>query len=128
MKNAALLSLALALGALSPSLARADVPPPDSCTKVGESCNTAGDKYDQPGTCQASKCQRGSPDGSVTTYDCDRCIAASGKDAGPPVAPAAKSDDGGCAVARGSAPYGFAAAVLALGALGLVARRRRRLY
>jgi MYXO-CTERM domain-containing protein len=57
--------------------ARADVPPPDACNPSdppGKACSNAGASYDQPGTCQAAKCTRASPDGSIT-YDCMRCTA-----------------------------------------------------
>lgn len=56
--------------------ASGDVPPPDSCTTVGESCNNAGSGYDQPGTCVTSTCTRATPDGSVQ-YECSRCVAGS---------------------------------------------------
>jgi len=117
-------------------LARADVPPPDSCTTVGQACNSAGPTYDQPGTCVTSTCRRATPDGPVE-YECARCIAGSGAggagpgaggasaaDAGEEPKKSSKSDDDGCSMGRGrpTAPTLFVVA-----ALGLLAVRRKRL-
>ena len=64
------LSSLIAFSALE---ARADIPPPDACTKAGETCNNAGKNADQPGICATRTCTRGSPSGTMT-YDCLRCV------------------------------------------------------
>ena len=123
-----LLTLAL-VGALA-SAAHADVPPPDTCDVAGEACNTAGDTYDQPGTCEASTCTRASPAGPVT-YDCSRCVArTTAEDAAAttdsPTTSEPKRAKGGSGCALGPsrfAPRG-AALLLAMAALGLTRRRR----
>lgn len=59
--------------------ARADLLPPDACTSPGQPCQVAGPHYDQAGTCQATTCTKGLPDGqggvTTTTYACNLCVA-----------------------------------------------------
>jgi len=108
----------------APSLARADVPPPNA-----EGCNgkAAGDTCEMAsgasGRCAATRCNRldysqrdGGPPGTVE-YDCVLCSSA---DAGPEGSSQATS---GCTSTGSPAPYG----ALAVGALvlGLAALKRR---
>lgn len=66
-------SLAIALGLTLVSLAAsADLPPPDSCGKLGEACSTAPPDYKSPGVCTLQRCGHATPSGQVT-YDCNRC-------------------------------------------------------
>ncbi|HWA78404.1 MAG TPA: hypothetical protein VG937_38980 [Polyangiaceae bacterium] len=60
-----------------PALARADIPPPDSCTTADAACSNAGPEHNQPGQCAPAKCMRARPDGTIT-YDCLRCVSSAG--------------------------------------------------
>jgi MYXO-CTERM domain-containing protein len=66
-------------------VARADIPPADSCTAPGQPCQNAGavtNAPGQPGTCVATTCtkQVRGADGGLTpiSYDCNRCEANGG--------------------------------------------------
>lgn len=96
---------------------RADVPPIDQCSKVGEACPNAGNEGKTAGTCVKSTCTRlNKATGKSESYECTKCIE------GPPPAPAKKSS--GCAVGPPHGAYRGPAAIFA--ALLLVAARRRR--
>lgn len=126
----ALVALALAL---SPSDARADVPPPNSsgCTtkKAGEAC-TRDDGAQ--GTCATSTCSRinydcdggKSPCGSVS-YDCLTCGAggASGDGGAADGGSGGSTSSSSCAASpRGAAPGVFAVSLAVLAALVLARR------
>jgi hypothetical protein len=134
------------------ALAWADLPPPDGCPTAGQTCDNAGPGHDQPGTCQAAKCTRASPDGPVE-YDCSRCVAsanggsggsgggaaaggssAGGRSSAPeggggaasdPQPTSAKSDDGGCTLVHQRPGSATVLAGIGLGLL-MLARARRR--
>jgi len=130
-------------------LARADIAPPDSCSSPGQPCQNAGAGYDQAGACVATTCtkQVRSSDGGLTpmTYSCNVCQlsgaggssgtengGSSGTGTGGGVgtggAPShSSSGSSGCAIA-GNAGGGDAAAVIALGLIGLALRSRRRTF
>ena len=146
MRLISVTTLAFALLVFS-APARADVPPPDACNPgdtPGKACNNAGPGYDQPGTCQAAKCLRASPDGSIE-YDCVRCTPAAGGAGGSGNAgtgsggtssgsggsagasgtkSSSSSDDSSCGC-RTAQAGGAAAFLLALVAGALLAARRR---
>lgn len=112
----------LLLGALClcPVAAGADVPPPDSCSTVGQACQNAvdGGATGLPGTCQASQCTRATPAGPMT-YDCNRCVP------GPSQTPSQESSCS-CSVPGRSRPRaGLALALMALAA-ACTSRRSRR--
>ncbi|MGE0785257.1 MAG: MYXO-CTERM sorting domain-containing protein [Sandaracinaceae bacterium] len=108
-------TLGIALFALAPSIALADVPPPDICGELGTAC-TAPDG--QSGHCAVSTCSRinygpNGPDGTAE-YECNRCL---------PGAPEGQSSNSSCATGRGgptSLAWLFAAVAT------FVVRRRRR--
>lgn len=134
-KLAPLLVLGI-LSAAAPS-ASADVPPPDSCTTVGQSCNNAGPSYDRPGTCVSTTCNRATPDGSVE-YQCSRCLVGGGTGGGSGSGGGAAtggvgsdagngsgaSSDGGCGCAFAHEHPTMPALLAALGLAVLVIRRR----
>lgn len=95
--------------------ARADIPPPDACTALGASCNNAGPNADQPGTCQASTCQRATPSGSMS-YPCNRCSAGSGSGGAGPGTGGAASSSGGAGPGTGGASPGTGGATADAGA------------
>ncbi|MBP6831562.1 MAG: hypothetical protein KA978_12325 [Deltaproteobacteria bacterium] len=114
----------LLLGALclSPMAARADVPPPDSCSTVGQACQNAvdGGATGLPGTCQATQCTRATPAGPVT-YACNRCAP------GPSQTPSQETSCS-CSVPGQSRPRSrttLALAALALAAVCTSQRSRR---
>jgi len=124
----------LAVGA---TRARADVPPPDSCTAPGQPCMTAGPQFDAAGTCVATTCtkQVPAPDGGTTsmTYDCNRCTAGGaggtgGASGGAAGSTSPSSGSSGCAVAPERGDGGSLAETLAMsfmaGLMLLAARRR----
>jgi hypothetical protein len=123
MRTAPWSALLITLGALclTPA-ARADVPPPDSCSTVGQACTNAvdGGASGLSGTCQAAQCTRTTPAGPVT-YACNRCI---------PSASQPSTGGASCSCAVPGASRGGASGALALGALALAtaltARRARR--
>ncbi len=134
------LTLLTAFGATSHSArtAYADIPPPDVCAQAGQSCNKAGDHFDQPGTCTASTCSHTLPSGdgklTTTTFACNKCVATTTAIAAPaspdasvpavpPIQPSEKK--GGCDVggASSSAPGEW---LLGVGiALAILPRKKR---
>jgi MYXO-CTERM domain-containing protein len=132
---ASMLFATLSLASVS---ARADVPPADSCTTAGSSCDTAAPDYKSPGTCTDTTCTKLNPaDGGTYEYPCLRCMPNSGTagagggtgtggSAGSSSKSSGSSDDGGCSLSPGGP--GSNAPWLALGLLGLglgVGFRRR---
>lgn len=127
----ALVALALAL---SPSDARADVPPPNSsgCTtkKAGEAC-TRDDGAQ--GTCATSTCSRinydcdggKSPCGSVS-YDCVLCGPAGGSGDGGAADAGESTATPSCSVSSGGGAPGMVAATMAVLAALVLARRPSR--
>ena len=112
----------LLLGALclAPEAALADIPPPDSCSSVGEACQNAvdGGAAGLPGTCQASQCTRATPAGPVT-YACNRCAPS-------PSQPSAEPSSCSCSVpGRSRSPAALVLAALALAAVCNPRRSRR---
>ncbi len=145
---ASMFALSLLAGTLCPMDARADVPPPDSCTTAGQPCKTAGDKLDQAGTCTAMKCKKMLPSKgglNAIEYDCNKCVATAGAaaasgakpasaatsaSAAPAPAPAAPVDGSktGCSVSAqlgSGSSGGFAAACALVAACALLGGRRR---
>ncbi|MCC6666668.1 MAG: hypothetical protein IT375_23145 [Polyangiaceae bacterium] len=113
---------ALALGLLISCFAvpvRADVPPIDYCSKVGEACQNAGNEGKSAGTCTKSMCTTLNKfTGKSETHECTKCIE------GPPPSPPKKQS--GCATRPGRVdPSGV---VFLFGALlcGAACRRRGR--
>lgn len=118
MKRASILAFALLASLSLPSLARADIPPPnfEGCDmkKAGDACVKDDDS---DGTCVQQKCSKldysnGTPPTSVE-YDCILC-------SGPPA-----PDDEGCSVALPGVTAGSMSAGAAIAAALLVMRRRR---
>lgn len=125
--------------------ARADVAPPDSCTTLGQACNTAGPNYDEAGVCVASTCDHPTPDGS-TSYACNLCMtqdagsssssggsSGSGSSSGSSSSGSGSSSGGGSGSSKSSCAMsplardgatGFGMLALGLGALALGRRRR----
>ncbi|HTB60400.1 MAG TPA: hypothetical protein VLC06_21170 [Polyangia bacterium] len=140
MFSVAALAATLVIGV---GVARADLAPPDSCSSPGQPCQNAGAGYDQAGTCVATTCtkQVRSSDGGLTsmTYSCDACqISGAGGGSGTGTggsgsvgtggAPThSSSGSSGCAIA-GNAGGGDAAALIALGLIGLALGSRRRTF
>ena len=127
----ALVALALAL---SPSDARADVPPPNtsgcSTKKAGEAC-TRDDGAQ--GTCATSTCSRinydcdggKSPCGSVS-YDCVLCGPAGGSGDGGAADAGESTATPSCSVSSGGGAPGLVAAAMAVLAALVLARRPSR--
>jgi hypothetical protein len=127
MKHASILAFALLASLSLPSLARADVPPPNlagcDMKKAGDACVKDDDS---DGTCVQQKCSKldysnGTPPTSVE-YDCILC-------SGPPAAandPAAAADDDGCSVALPGVTASSMSAGAAIAAALLWMRRRPR--
>jgi MYXO-CTERM domain-containing protein len=92
------------------TVARADVPPMDSCGPAGSICKNAGNNADESGICKKATCSRSSPDGTTRVYECNRCAAG--------VSALTK----GCAVGRGA---GEPPLPLVLLAITVLARWRR---
>lgn len=118
--------------------ARADVPPPNmTCgnKKPGDACV---DDDKKSGTCTASKCSRrgsvagpnGTMERTMIEYDCTLCVAGSAAPApGPAPAPSTSSSASAPAEKKGCNASGTGASdasLFVLGALGLIAWRRRR--
>jgi len=129
MQKVTTLALAVCLVTLGARPAFADVPPPNmTCgdKKAGDSCV---DDAKQAGTCTASKCSRmgmtpgpnGTMERGIVQYDCTLCVAGTAAPAssGTPSSPTEKK---GCNTS-GSSPTD--AGLFILGALGLIAWRRR---
>ncbi|HZF52662.1 MAG TPA: hypothetical protein VE093_28600 [Polyangiaceae bacterium] len=126
MKRTSILAFALLASLSFPSLARADVPPPnfEGCDmkKAGDAC-VKDDESD--GTCVQQKCSKldysnGTPPTSVE-YDCTLC-------SGPPATTPPTGDaaeDEGCSVALPGVTAGSMSAGAAIAA-GLLLMRRRR--
>jgi MYXO-CTERM domain-containing protein len=95
-------------------VARADVPPPDSCTSPGQPCQNGGPSYDQAGTCVAATCTKSVPaaDGGrmSLSYACHLCQPGGG---GGGAGGAATGGAGGAAT--GGAATGGAAGSAATG-------------
>jgi hypothetical protein len=125
MKRFVMTVLAASIAALSfatENEARADVPPPNGCPTAGQACKTGGPKYDQAGTCTASKCQKSLPsEGGLKSveYDCNLCVA-SGATTAASVKPADTTSPTP-ADSSGDAPAAFAC----VAALAVRTKRRR---
>lgn len=95
--------------------ALADIPPADACAAAdaGKACDNANSdgKMDLPGTCQASKCTRTTPDGTMS-YDCYVCKASD------------KKDDSGCSTSGSRRNGAFVLVPLVI--LGVLWQRRRQ--
>lgn len=131
-------SVLAALALVSPTVARADVAPPDGCSagQVGKACgNAIGTGGSTAGVCRESTCLHPTPDGS-TSYTCYRCLADDGGAAGgagngsagaspSPTSPAGGGSNGGCAI-RGTARDGALASLMLAVGLGALAIQRRR--
>lgn len=105
------------------STALGDVPPPDTCQTVGESCSNAEPDYKSPGVCTSQTCSKPVPGGDGPyTYPCLRCLPGSA-DGGS--APANGGDDGGCRISP-RAGGSFASLLVVGSLLGLCFRRRKR--
>jgi MYXO-CTERM domain-containing protein len=123
----------VAITVFAASSARADVPPPDTCTVPGQPCQNAGPQYDQSGVCVATTCTKQVPsaDGGMMpmTYACNRCEVPDGGSGvggtgGSTTHPSSGSS--GCAIAPGDAGSGHAVpAIILLAGLALAAARRR---
>jgi hypothetical protein len=125
MKRASILAFALLASLSLPTLARADVPPPNlagcDMKKAGDACVKDDDS---DGTCVQQKCNKldysnGTPPTSVE-YDCILC-------SGPPGATPSgdAAEDEGCSVAHPGVAAGSMSAGAAIAA-GLLLMRRRR--
>jgi MYXO-CTERM domain-containing protein len=122
------IALAAIVGMLAFSgVARADVPPPDSCPPgdQGKRCTTT---QGFTGTCVNAKCTRASPEGGTTEFDCVRCIVldAGAADAGflADASDVRTPAPAGCScttAAGGAAPF-----ALGLAAIGLALFVKRR--
>lgn len=111
------------------SVARADIPPPDSCRTESEACHNAGERYDQDGVCTKATCSKGSASGQVTTYDCLLCqpeTTPSSAGATTVTETDDHKDDGGCSVGALGTEKGVATVMLGLGLIALGISRRRR--
>jgi hypothetical protein len=131
------------------SQARADIPPPESCTAPGQPCDNAGPDASLHGVCAISTCTKlfRSPDGGMTpmSYPCNLCqgagaggsdggIAGAGTggaawtDAGAPDASTPSRKSSGCVVVP-EGPLGPLATPMAslwlVGSALFAARRRR---
>ena len=146
MKNAAFaLGLVSLVGVLSfgaERVARADIPPPNSTCgdkKAGDSCV---DDDKKAGVCTQNKCSRmgmspgpnGTMERKIVEYDCMSCVASkatitspapssASSGASPAAAPTTDKKAHGCNTSGASTGD---AGLFALGALGLIAWRRRR--
>lgn len=129
MKRASILAFALLASLSLPSLARADVPPPnfEGCDmkKAGDAC-VKDDKSN--GTCVQQKCSKldysnGTPPTSVE-YDCILCSGPPGATPPDDAADDAAEDEG-CSVALPGVTAGSMSAGAAIAAGLLVMRRRR---
>jgi hypothetical protein len=125
-----LLAIVLATCSIGVERARADIPPPDGCGSVGESCTNAGRLSNEAGTCVESMCTRATPDGTVT-YPCGRCVPlaeAAGTPATPAASPASATGSCGasaCALSQAPREGALAALLLIAGSAALVWSRRR---
>jgi hypothetical protein len=106
----------------------ADLPPPDACSQVGKSCDTAGPNADAPGVCTTSECTRGSPSGAVK-YECLRCVAGTtnpNPKPNPSKKDREKGDSSGCRVGHFPKEGWLGGGMFALGFAALAFARRRR--
>ena len=111
-------------------VARADVPPPDTCRTEHAACDNAGENYDLAGVCTAATCSKGSASGQVTTYECLKCepgavVAAAGAPSTDAETDPHK-DEGGCSVGALGSEKGIATLMLGFGLVALGISRRRR--
>jgi uncharacterized protein (TIGR03382 family) len=91
-----LAALLLAPLLLAAGKARADVPPIDTCSKEGSSCDNAEPDGKQPGVCKKSSCSRYDPSTQTPhSYECLRCMPGRAKRAGCSTTTAPRGDGSG---------------------------------
>lgn len=111
MRMIPLMVAAIVVGVLGGAgTAWADLAPRDACTSPGQPCQAAGPNFDQAGTCQATTCTKGLPDGNggitTTTYACNLCVGGGNGGTTGAGGTAATGGSGDAAGGAGGAPAG----------------------